>query len=109
MRTPTSSALPLWPVSQGLISTLVEAHGQEMEKRGACYRRANGRHGKDAVTNVQLREAINESVKDFAILLRFLAEEASGRLTHGEDRDSLKKSFQYATHVLAIIEKEKPD
>ena len=61
------------------------------------------------MTNAQLREAINESVKDFAILLRFLAEEASERLTHGEGSDSLKKSFKYATHVLAFIEKAKPD
>lgn len=61
------------------------------------------------MTNAQLREAINEAIKELSILLRFLAEEASGRLINGEGSDSLKKSFKYATHVLAFIEKEKPN
>jgi len=59
-------------------------------------------------TTPQLIAEINESIRDFSLALRPLADDAGRRLTDGQSGDSLKKAFSYATHVLAYIENEKP-
>ena len=59
--------------------------------------------------NEQLIEAINEPIGEFSAKLRPLVEEASRRLNAGEGGDALKKTFRYATHLLAAIESERPN
>jgi hypothetical protein len=82
---------------------------QEFERKGLLPKsnRGHGRHTM-RMTTPQLIIEINESIREFSLALRPLAEDAGRRLTDGEHGESLKKAFSYATHVLAYIENEKP-
>jgi hypothetical protein len=78
------------------INRSVEVQSAEMEIRG------------DKMTNEQLIEAMNEAIGEFSAKLRPLVEEGRRRLNSGQD-ESLKRTFRYATHLLAAIENERPN
>ena len=59
------------------------------------------------MTDEELMGAIDQSIKDFSTALRPLVGEASRRLS-AADGESLKKTFKYATHLLATVELARP-
>lgn len=59
------------------------------------------------MTDEELMEAINQSIKEFTTALRPLVEQASRRL-NTVNGESLKKTFKYATHLLATVELARP-